>query len=133
ADPSTAGRPPMIGATEPSSPTAWPVSMRYPGSSAGWKVSGSCRGDGAGSAAGGVDPVGSVSVMLAISSVEHIHGPARKRWPGLSRWDGPQPQPIHRELGLPPECAPNRAALAGAGFPDRPGSGEQGAVCVDGG
>src|SRR5207253_4823300 len=43
-------------------------------------------GDGAGSAAGGVDPVGSVSVMLAISSVEHIHGPARKRWPGLSRW-----------------------------------------------
>jgi len=32
----------MIGATEPSSPTAWPVSVRYPGSSFCW--GGSCRG-----------------------------------------------------------------------------------------
>src|SRR5690349_21932305 len=91
----------MIGATEPSSPTAWPVSMRYTGSSAGWKVSGSCRGDGAGSAAGGVDLVGSLSVMLAISSGEHIHGPARKRWPGLSRWDGPSPSRFIENSGYP--------------------------------
>src|SRR4051795_5120402 len=31
AEPSTAGRPPMIGTTEPSSPTPWPVSVRPPG------------------------------------------------------------------------------------------------------
>src|ERR1022692_39018 len=91
----------MIGATEPSSPTAWPVSVRYPGSSAGWEVPGSCQGGGAGSSSGSVDLVGSVSVMLAISLGEHIHGPARKRWPSLSRRDRIQPRPIHRQLGLP--------------------------------
>src|ERR1022692_734457 len=112
ADPSTAGRPPMIGATEPSSPAAWPVSVRYPGSSAGWEVPGSCQGGGAGSSSGGVDLVGSVSVMLAISLGEHIRGPARKRWPSLSRRDRIQPRPIHRQLGLPPGVAPNRAVGA---------------------
>ena len=46
AEPSTAGSPPMIGATEPSSPAAWPVSARYPGSPADRAVSGSCPGEG---------------------------------------------------------------------------------------
>ena len=43
AGPSQAGRPPMIGATEPSSPAASPVSVKYPGSPAGWAVSGGPR------------------------------------------------------------------------------------------
>jgi hypothetical protein len=49
AEPSTAGSPPMIGATEPSSPAAWPVSVRYPGSPADRAGSGSCPGERAGS------------------------------------------------------------------------------------
>src|ERR1035438_6258371 len=81
AEPSTAGRPPMIGATEPSSPAASPVSVRYPGSSAGWEVSGSSWRDRADSSwGGGVDPAGSLSVMVAISLGEHIHGQAQTRW-----------------------------------------------------
>src|SRR3984885_3588057 len=79
AEPSTAGRPPMIGTTEPSSPPASPVSVRYPGSSADWEVSGSPARGRAGSSPGGVDPVGSFSVMVAISLAEYIHGPAHKR------------------------------------------------------
>src|ERR1022692_4600244 len=79
AEPSTAGRPPMIGATEPSSPAASPVSVRYPGSPAGWEVSGSSWRDRVGASSGGVDPAGSFSVMVAISLGEHIHGPAQTR------------------------------------------------------
>src|ERR1700733_2569325 len=79
AEPSTAGRPPMIGTTEPSSPTASPVSVRYPGSSADWEVSGSSARGTAGSCSGGVDPAGSFSVIVAISLAEYIHGPAQQR------------------------------------------------------
>src|SRR5690348_12764189 len=71
AEPSTAGSPPMIGTTEPSSPTAWPLSVRYPGSSAGGEVSGSSSDD--------AGLVGSLPVMLTISFGDHVHGLARQR------------------------------------------------------
>src|ERR1039457_1160593 len=67
----SAARPPMTGATEPSSPAASPVSVRYPGSPAGWEVSGSSWRDRVGASSGGVDPAGSFSVMVAISLGEH--------------------------------------------------------------
>jgi hypothetical protein len=68
----------MIGATEPSSAAASPVTVRYRGSSAGREASGSCWRDRAGSSPGGVDPAGSLSVMVAISLSEHTDGPAQK-------------------------------------------------------
>ena len=70
AEPSTAGSPPMIGTTEPSSPAAWPVSVRYPGSPADGAVSGSCPGGGAGSSSDHVDLVG----PLAGRSTGPVHG-----------------------------------------------------------
>ena len=62
---------------------------------------GSCQGGGAGPSSGGVDLVGSVSVMLAISLGEHIHSPARKRWPSLSRMDRIQPGRFIANSGYP--------------------------------
>ena len=70
------GQATIIAATVPSSLTASPVRVRHPGSSVGWEVPGFCRRDNAGSSSGGVDPVGSLPVILAISLVEHLHGPA---------------------------------------------------------
>src|SRR5690242_2325876 len=61
----------MIGTTEPSSPTAWPLSVSYPGASAGGEASGSSSGD--------AGLVGLLPVMLTISFGDHVHGPARQR------------------------------------------------------
>ena len=56
---------------------------------------------------GGVDPAGSLSVMLAISSGGHLHGPAHKRWPGLPRRGRPGSSPA----GLAPTRATPAARL----------------------
>jgi hypothetical protein len=52
------------------------------------------------SSSGGVDLVGSLSVMLAISLGEHIHCSVLKRRPGWSRSNRIQPRPTHRQLTI---------------------------------
>ena len=80
AEPSTAGSPPMIGATEPSSPTAWPVSVRYPGSSADWEGSGSCPGRGPAPPRDQLIRSGRCRSWWSSPSVRHSRRPAQKRW-----------------------------------------------------
>ena len=109
AEPSTAGRPPMIGTTEPSSPTASPVSVEASGILGGAGKCPALRGStGASSSSGGVDPVASFSVTLAISFAAHTNGPARKPWPSLPAGTGQNRLRLAlRQSGYPPGAAPN--------------------------
>src|SRR6185312_2318332 len=68
----------VTGATGPSSPAAWPVSVRYPGSPADRAVSGSCPGEGAGSSPDHVDLAGPLPVTWAISFGDHNHSRTRE-------------------------------------------------------
>ena len=100
----------MIGTTEPSSPAAWPVSVRYPGSPADGAVSGSCPGGGAGLALGPRRPGRDRCRSYAPSpSVITFTAGREKRWstrPGTGRVDqlpSACRQPATRMARLPTE------------------------------
>ena len=70
----------MIGTTDPSSPAASPVSVRYPGSSAGSGAGCSSSWATSCSTPGGVESGGLFSVTSAISLGKHSLDRAQERW-----------------------------------------------------
>ena len=110
AEPSTAGRPPMIGAIEPSSPTASPVSVRNPGSSASWEVvSGSSSRDTAAAPRAALIRSGRSWSWWAISLSEYIYRPAQKHWapPAWLGQDKSSADWPNASRGCPGVAAPN--------------------------